>query len=121
MLIVLWRSFEFRPDTEPCEVECGNVRKIARPRSVASNASDIRTPRFEPACTCFSPRHKISVEGVCSMKNKKVRKVTKTKAVPVRKKVRRIQPRLVHRERNDLQLKDYLMEDHPELDLPVQS
>ena len=44
----------------------------------------------------------------------------KTKLAPAHKKRRLAQPRLVHRERKDLQLKDYLMEDHPELSLPFE-
>jgi hypothetical protein len=36
------------------------------------------------------------------------------------KKRRPAQPRLIPRERSDLQLKDYLMEDHPELGLPCE-
>jgi hypothetical protein len=45
----------------------------------------------------------------------------KTKPVAAHKKRRLSQPRLIHRDRTDLQLKDYLMEDHPELSLPVGS
>jgi len=44
----------------------------------------------------------------------------KTKLASARKKPRLVQPRLIHRDRKDLQLKDYLMEDHPELSLPVE-
>jgi len=36
-------------------------------------------------------------------------------------KVRRVGPVLVHRNRTDLQLKNYLAEEHPELDVPRES
>jgi hypothetical protein len=52
------------------------------------------------------------------MKKKISRK--KTKPASAHKKRRLAQPRLLHRDRKDLQLKDYLMEDHPELGLPVE-
>jgi hypothetical protein len=45
----------------------------------------------------------------------------KTKPAAAHKKRRQAQPRLIHRDRKDLELKDYLMEDHPELGLPVES
>jgi hypothetical protein len=45
-------------------------------------------------------------------------KIVKAKAISAHKKVRRTSPRLIHRDRKDLQLKNYLMEDHPELSLP---
>ena len=44
----------------------------------------------------------------------------KTKVASAHKKRRLAQPRLIHRDRKDLQLKDYLMEDHPEMSLPVE-
>ena len=52
------------------------------------------------------------------MKKKISRK--RTKPGSAHKKRRLAQPRLIHRDRKDLQLKDYLMEDHPELSLPVE-
>jgi hypothetical protein len=50
------------------------------------------------------------------------KKISTKKSGPVStpKKRRPTQPRLIHRERSDLQLKDYLMEDHPELSLPCE-
>jgi hypothetical protein len=45
----------------------------------------------------------------------------KTKLAAAHKKRRQAPPRLIHRARKDLELKDYLMEDHPELGLPVES
>jgi hypothetical protein len=45
----------------------------------------------------------------------------KTKLAAAHKKRRQARPRLIHRNRKDLELKDYLMEDHPELGLPVES
>ena len=53
------------------------------------------------------------------MKKKISRK--KTKLASTHKKRRLAQPRLIHTERKDLRLKDYLMEDHPELSLLVES
>ena len=53
------------------------------------------------------------------MKEKISRK--KTKLASVHQKRRAVRPRLIRRDRKDLQLKDYLMEDHPELSLPVKS
>jgi len=52
------------------------------------------------------------------MNKKNQRKIKKAKAIPANQKVRRSSPRLVHRDRKDLELKDYLMEDHPELNVP---
>jgi hypothetical protein len=46
-------------------------------------------------------------------------KMIKAKAISAHKKVRRTSPRLIHRDRKDLQFKNYLMEDHPELSLPL--
>jgi len=52
------------------------------------------------------------------MNKKNPRKIKKAKAASANQKVRRSSPRLVHRDRKDLELKDYLMEDHPELNVP---
>jgi hypothetical protein len=52
------------------------------------------------------------------MNKKNLRKTKKAKAISAHPKVRRSSPRLVHRDRKDLELKDYLMEDHPELNVP---
>ena len=52
------------------------------------------------------------------MNKKNPRKIKKAKAVSAHQKVRQSSPRLVHRDRKDLELKDYLMEDHPELNVP---
>jgi hypothetical protein len=54
------------------------------------------------------------------MKKKNPRETKKAKAVSANKKVRRSSPRLIHRDRKDLELKDYLMEDHPELNVPLE-
>jgi hypothetical protein len=50
---------------------------------------------------------------------KKATAEKKIKAPSTRKKARRVGHRLIHRDRKDLQLKDYLMEEHPELGLPL--
>lgn len=47
--------------------------------------------------------------GVSGMKKKPV----------VKKKGRQVRQVLIRRDRKDLQLKDYLMEEHPELGLPL--
>jgi hypothetical protein len=52
------------------------------------------------------------------MKKKNPRGIEKAKAISAHKKVRRSSPRLIHRDRKDLELKDYLMEAHPELNVP---
>ena len=49
------------------------------------------------------------------MKKKKPEKRKKAKAISAHKKGRRTSPSLIHRNRKDLVLKNYLMEDHPEL------
>jgi hypothetical protein len=49
------------------------------------------------------------------------KKISKKKSNVASKKRRVAQPRLIRRERKDLQLKNYLMEDHPELGLPVEN
>jgi hypothetical protein len=49
------------------------------------------------------------------MKKKKPEKRKKAKAISAYKKGRRTSPTLIHRNRKDLVLKNYLMEDHPEL------
>lgn len=53
------------------------------------------------------------------MKKKKPGKMKKAKAISTPKKDGRSSPKLIHRDRKDLELKNYLMEDHPELGVPL--
>ncbi|HLK05561.1 MAG TPA: hypothetical protein VKT53_14060 [Candidatus Acidoferrum sp.] len=58
----------------------------------------------------------VAARGVAEMKKKPA------KRKPAKQnKVRRVGPVLVHRNRTDLQLKNYLAEEHPELDVPRES
>jgi hypothetical protein len=53
------------------------------------------------------------------MIKKKAKALSKVSAFSSRKKKRKLQSKLVPRNRKDLQLKDYLAEEHPELGLPL--
>jgi hypothetical protein len=66
----------------------------------------------------FSPQH-YREELVSNMKKKVSKKKSNVASAPKKRRV--AQPRLIRRERKDLQLKNYLMEDHPELGLPVEN
>jgi hypothetical protein len=48
-------------------------------------------------------------------KRKNPVKMKKANPISAHKKGCRTSPRLIHRDRKDLELKNYLMEDHPEL------
>jgi len=54
------------------------------------------------------------------MNKKNTKKIKKAKAISAHKKVRQSSTRLIRRVRKDLELKDYLMEDHPELNVPLE-
>lgn len=54
------------------------------------------------------------------MKRKNPGKMKKANAISAHKKGRRTSPRLIHRDRKDLELKNYLMEDHQLGDVPLE-
>ncbi|MEQ1472631.1 MAG: hypothetical protein ABLQ96_02355 [Candidatus Acidiferrum sp.] len=54
------------------------------------------------------------------MRKNKLGKMKKAKAIFAPKKGRQISAKLIHRDRKDLELKNYLMEDHPELGVPLE-